>query len=622
MDRTLIKDTINKVGETVLLKGWVNSRRDHGKIVFLDLRDRWGTVQVVATDIIAGKINSEWVVAVTGKVKQRPSHLANPNIATGTIEIEAEEIRILAESETLPFPIDTDGYEIEEETRLKFRYVDLRRKRLRRNLAFRNQVIWHIRQWLLNRDFWEIETPIITKATPEGARDFLVPSRLQPGNFYALPQSPQQYKQLLMVAGVERYFQIARCFRDEDPRADRAYGEFTQLDLELSFTTQEEIRALTEELFIHLVKELLPDKHINQVPFPVITYKEAMEKYGSDKPDFRKDKTDPNELAFGWIVDFPLFEWKEQEGRWDATHHPFTSPKSQFIDEIKKADPKNPKEKIFKEATADQYDFVLNGYEIGGGSIRITDPDLQSKIFEIMGHIKEQIHNKFGHLIKAFTLGVPPHGGIAPGIDRFIMAALGEPNIREVMAFPASASGHTSVMNAPSEVDQQQLDELGICIAEQQNVFERIKKFLDKNSIEYRSLEHEAAHTSEESAKIRGTKLEQGAKALVMFADSKPLMLVLPANLVVDTGAFKKSYSVKDLRMATPAEVKKLTRTEIGAVPPFGNLFNLPLYVDKKLGENYEIAFNAGEHTKSIIMKYSDFEQITKPVVGNFTSAR
>ncbi len=465
MERTLTKDTINKIGETVILKGWVQTRRDHGKIVFIDLRDRWGVVQVVATADIAGAANTEYVVEITGRVKERPEKLINAKIETGKIELEAEKIEVLSKADTMPFPIDTDGLDIDEEVRMKYRYLDLRRPRMRRNLDLRNKTIRKMRQYLLGKDFWEIETPIITKATPEGARDFLVPSRMHPGEFYALPQSPQQYKQLLMVAGIERYFQIARCFRDEDPRADRAYGEFTQLDVEMSFITQEEIRRLIEEMYIEIVKEIFPDKYISQVPFPVLTYEEAMSKYGNDKPDLRKDKNDPNELAFGWVVDFPLFEWKEKENRWDATHHPFTAPKKEFIEGIIKANPKDKDEKVFQEATADQYDFVLNGFEIGGGSIRITDPELQTKIFEILGHTRKQIEEKFGHLIKAFTYGVPPHGGIAPGIDRFIMAALGEPSVREAMAFPAGASGHISVMEAPSPVEEEQLSELGLKIA-------------------------------------------------------------------------------------------------------------------------------------------------------------
>lgn len=460
MSRTLTKDAVNKVGETVLLKGWVNTRRDHGKIVFIDLRDRWGIIQVVATAEIAGKINSEWVVEIEGLVKKRPEKLVNPNLETGSIEVEAQKITVLSESETPPFPLDTDGLEIDEELRLKYRYLDLRRARMKKNLILRNKVIQKIRNYLLEREFIEVETPIITKATPEGARDFLVPSRLQPGNFYALPQSPQQYKQLLMVAGIEKYFQIARCFRDEDPRADRAYGEFTQLDLEMSFPSQEEIISLIEKLYLEIVKEFFTDKKITSEPFPVLTYKEAMDKYGTDKPDLRKNKDDKNELAFCWVVDFPLFEWKEQENRWDAMHHPFTAPKKDDIDFLYNGDPKE-----FGKLKADQYDFVLNGYEIGGGSIRITDPKLQSKIFEVLGHTKEGIENKFGHLLQAFKYGVPPHGGIAPGIDRFIMAALGEPTLREVIAFPTSASGKTSVMDAPSEVDGSQLKELGIKIS-------------------------------------------------------------------------------------------------------------------------------------------------------------
>ncbi|MCL4390285.1 MAG: aspartate--tRNA ligase [Patescibacteria group bacterium] len=459
MERTLIADTIEKVGETVLVKGWVQTRRDHGKIVFLDVRDRWGIVQVVATDEIAGKINSEWVVEITGLVKKRPENLVNPNLATGTVEIEAKSIKVLAESETPPFPLDTEGLDIDEELRLKYRYLDLRRPRMKQNLLLRNKVVQKIRNYLLAKDFVEVETPILTKATPEGARDFLVPARLQPGNFYALPQSPQQYKQLLMVAGLERYFQIARCFRDEDPRADRAYGEFTQLDVEMSFPTQEEIRSLIENLYVEIVKEVFPDKRISKIPFPVLSYAEAIEKYGTDKPDLRADKKDKNELAFCWVIDFPLFEWKEQEKRWDAMHHPFTAPKADDIDFLYLGNPKE-----FGKLRADQYDFVLNGFEIGGGSIRITDPKLQSRIFEILGHSPKDIQTKFGHLLQAFKYGVPPHGGIAPGIDRFIMAALSEPTLREVIAFPTSASGRTAVMDAPSIVDKSQLDELGISI--------------------------------------------------------------------------------------------------------------------------------------------------------------
>jgi aspartyl-tRNA synthetase len=621
MDRTLTKDTINKVGETVTLKGWVQTRRDHGKIVFIDLRDRWGIVQVVATSQIAGNVGPESVVEIIGEVKARPEKLVNPKIETGSIELEAEEVKVLSKAETLPFPIDTEGHDIDEEIRMKYRYLDLRRPRMRQNIELRNKVISSMRKYFQDKDFWEIETPIITKATPEGARDFLVPSRMHPGEFYALPQSPQQYKQLSMVAGIERYFQVARCFRDEDPRADRAYGEFTQLDVEISFTSQEEIRNLIETLYIEIVKEIFPEKHIQQIPFPVLTYKEAMEKYSNDKPDLRKDKNDPNELAFCWVVDFPLFEWKEKENRWDATHHPFTAPKKEFITDIIKANPKDRDEKVFQEAMADQYDFVLNGFEVGGGSIRITDPELQTKIFEILGHTKEQIQEKFGHLIKAFTFGVPPHGGIAPGIDRFIMVVRNEPSVREAMAFPAGASGHISVMEAPSDVEPEQLEELGISLINNSSIpaFEKITKLLDKEKINYKVIEHKEVTTSEEAAEVRGTKLEQGAKAMVMIGDGKPLMIVLPANRKINSGVFKKANKIKEMHSATPEEVERLTGSKVGGVPPFGNLFKLTLYVDKNLGDNDEIAFNAGERTKSIIMKYKDYESLVKPIIGEYS---
>src|SRR3989344_1324031 len=301
MDRTLTSETVQRIGETVLLKGWVDARRDHGKIVFLDIRDRSGIVQTVLLEAEKAKdIRSEFVVEVTGKVNKRPEHMVNPNIPTGTIEITVESIHIVNPAQTPPFPLDTDGYDIDEEIRLKYRYLDLRRSRMNRNIKIRSQVAAFMREYLLSKDFVEIETPMLTKTTPEGARDFLVPSRLQPGNFYALPQSPQQYKQLLMVAGVERYFQMARCFRDEDPRHDRAYGEFTQLDMEMSFVTQEDILNITEELFTKLVETIFPDKKISQKPWPRLSHKEVMKNYGTDKPDLRKNKNDKNELAFSW----------------------------------------------------------------------------------------------------------------------------------------------------------------------------------------------------------------------------------------------------------------------------------------------------------------------------------
>lgn len=461
MKRTNISETKNKIGESVELFGWVHNRRDHGKIIFIDLRDRSGLAQIVFTPNdkemyeTAEKLRSEWVLKIVGKVAERPAAMVNKEIETGEIEIQPESLEVLAEAATPPFALDTDGREIGEENRMKYRYLDLRRERMKNNFILRHKAIKFIRDFLDERGFLEIETPILTKSTPEGARDYVVPSRLYPGKFYALPQSPQQYKQLLMVAGIEKYFQIARCFRDEDTRGDRQ-PEFTQLDLEMSFVTQEDILSLIEELYISMVKELLPQKRITKIPFPRLTYKEAMDKYQSDKPDLRKDKNDPDELAFAWIVDFPMFEWKESEKRWDAVHHPFTSPKVEgdlpgFIAKIKK-DPGG--------ILAHQYDFVLNGYEIAGGSIRIHQPELLSAVFEIMGHTAEQINKKFGHLLEAFSYGVPPHGGIAPGLDRLVMLLANEPNIREVIAFPKTGDARDLMMDSPTELDEKQLKEL------------------------------------------------------------------------------------------------------------------------------------------------------------------
>ncbi len=453
----MIIDTTKKIGQKVKICGWVNSRRDHGKLVFLDLRDRTGLVQVVGGASLSDA-RPESVLEITGLVKNRPEKLVNPKLTTGKIEIEAEEVRILAKAKELPLEIETDGLKINEEIRLKYRYLDLRRLRMASNLRIRHKVIKFMRDYLDKRGFVEIETPILTKHTPEGARDFLVPSRLQLGKFYALPQSPQQYKQLLMVAGFEKYYQIARCFRDEDPRADRAYGEFTQLDLEMSFVSQEEILSLIEVLYKGIIKEFFPTKKLTFSEFPRLDYDEVIKKYGTDKPDLRKDKKNPNELAFCFVVNFPLFEWKTTENRWDAMHHPFTAPRCEDIPDLMKG-------KNLGKLKSYQHDFVLNGFEIGGGSIRITDPDVQTKIFEVMGHKKDAIRQKFGHLLGAFEYGVPPHGGIAPGIDRFLMVVLNEPNLREVIAFPMVASGQTAIMDAPSEADEAQLKELGLKIA-------------------------------------------------------------------------------------------------------------------------------------------------------------
>lgn len=459
MKKLFIEDSPAHIGKTVDLYGWVDTKRDHKKIVFIDLRDRTGKVQVVGGEALKA-VSPEDVVMIKGLIKERPPKLVNPKMKTGTIEVEALEVKIISKAEPLPIPIDNDGYDIDEEIRLKYRYLDIRRERMTRNLVIKSKTTTFIRNFLNKENFVEVETPILTKTTPEGARDFLVPSRLQKGKFYALPQSPQQYKQLLMVAGIERYFQIARCFRDEDPRKDRAYGEFNQLDMEMSFVEQNDIIELTERMFTALVKEVFPEKKIQQSPWPRIPHKEAMEKYGSDKPDLRKDKNDPNELAFAWTVDFPLFtEQSEADyfhgsgaAKFAPSHHMFTAPHPDDVPLLET----NP-----MKVRGLQHDLVLNGYEVGGGSIRIHDPVVQQKVFDLIGFSTEQ-KQQFNHMLTAFTYGVPPHGGIAPGLDRLLFVLLGEPSIREVTAFPATSGGKTAVMEAPSEAAPEQLKELGI----------------------------------------------------------------------------------------------------------------------------------------------------------------
>jgi aspartyl-tRNA synthetase len=468
MDRVRTHETVSKIGETVTVMGWVHRRRDHGKITFFDLRDRWGLLQVVCTDKTAGEIHAvrpEFVVKITGTVASRPEKLVNPDIATGTVELQATALAVISAAETPPFEIDKDTRAVDEELRLKYRYLDLRSARMTQHLVDRHRVAQFIRQFLSDRDFLEIDTPILTKSTPEGARDFLVPSRLQPGRFYALPQSPQQYKQLLMVAGIDRYFQLPRCFRDEDPRADRAYGEFTQLDLEMSFVTQEDILALSEELFTSLVMTLFPDKHISQAPWPRLSHAQATVEYGTDKPDLRQNKQDPDELAFAWTLDFPLFTEQTKEdffhgsgaAKFAPSHHMFTAPHPDDIP-LLDSDP--------TKVRGLQHDMVLNGYEVGGGSIRIHQPDVQQKIFDLIGFSKEQSAS-FHHMLEAFKYGVPPHGGIAPGFDRLLMILTGESSIREIIPFPATASGVTAVLNAPSAVSEAQLSDVHIALGEQ-----------------------------------------------------------------------------------------------------------------------------------------------------------
>jgi len=379
--------------------------------------------------------------------------MVNDKIATGKIELFIEDVEKLSKAETLPFSIEGEGYDIGEEKRLKYRYIDLKRSRLRKNLIFRHRVYNFIRNFLTCQDFIEIDTPYMTKSTPEGARDYLVPARIEPGKFYALAQSPQQYKQLLMAAGIERYFQIARCFRDEDTRGDRQ-PEFTQLDEEMSFVGQEDVMRLNEKLIIDLVCELAPEKKIQEIPFPRLSYKEAQEKYHTDRPDIRKDKNDPNLLAFCWVVDFPFFE-KTPDGGWIFTHNPFSAPKPEFMSDLLN-------KRNIPNIIATQYDIVLNGCEVGGGSIRNHRADALEAVFSIMGYAPERIKDNFGHMLEAFSYGAPPHGGIAWGLDRLIMILENEPSIRETIAFPKTGDGRDLMMDTPSGVDAAQLKEVGI----------------------------------------------------------------------------------------------------------------------------------------------------------------
>ncbi len=456
LKRTHTSEELSKVeiGSEVVLAGWIHRRRDHGKIIFFDVRDRWGLTQVVVVPKecndyeLAKQIRSEYVVAIKGIVNQRPKGTENPKIATGYIEVLAKEIEVLNEAKTLPFEIDGDT-EPGEDVRLKYRYLDIRQSRMKNNLLLRHRVMQSARKALSDMGYVELETPFLTKSTPEGARDYLVPSRVNPGKFYALPQSPQLFKQLFMVAGMDRYFQIVKCFRDEDLRADRQ-PEFTQIDIEASFVDEEDIFSMSEALMQAIFKEVMGIEL--KVPFPRMRYAEVMEKYGTDKPDLREEFG--TDYAFVWVVDFPLFTWNEEEGRWESEHHPFTSVHPDDLPLLESGQ--------LEKVRARSYDLVLNGAELGSGSVRIHRWDLQKRIFEILKMDEAEIEAKFGFLLEAFSYGAPPHAGIAFGLDRLVAILAGEDSIRDVIAFPKTQRAICMVTGAPSEVSPKQLEELHI----------------------------------------------------------------------------------------------------------------------------------------------------------------
>ena len=458
MNRTMIGELGQHVGEEVSISGWIDVRRDQGKLIFFDFRDMSGMVQGVvlpgdaALTEAAKEVRNEYVVRVEGLVNKRPEKNVQADRVNGDIELQIKAIEILNPSDAMPFDISNDTRVVDENVRAEYRYLDLRSARMQKNIRLRSEFIKRCREFLFAKKFTEIETPLLTESTPEGSRDFVVPSRLNPGKFYALPQSPQQYKQLLMTAGFERYFQIARAVRDEDLRADRGF-EHTQIDLEMSFVKMEDVMNTIEEMITTTVEAM--GYTIKQKPFPRISYKESMEKYGADKFDMRTDEEkEKGILAYAWVVNFPFFE-KTDEGGWTFTHNPFSMPIPEHVDWLMKGE-------HIEDILTTQYDLVCNGYEAGGGSIRAHKPEILEAVYKVMGFSKEDLEERVGHMLKAFTYGTPPHGGIALGVERNIMNLTGETYLREVQAFPMTRGGQTAVMKAPKPLTAKQLKELGI----------------------------------------------------------------------------------------------------------------------------------------------------------------
>ncbi len=452
-DRILTLQTIHKINEVVTVYGWVHSLRKHGNVVFIDLRDRSGRIQVVFTESLLEKANNlkvESVISVTGTVNNRSEKYINSKIPTGAFEIQANDLSVISDASVLPIDPSANTADLNENIRLQYRYLDLRSERMQHNIKLRSKFVQTAREFLFAQDFTEIETPLLTQSTPEGSRDFVVPSRLHPGKFYALPQSPQQYKQLLMVAGFERYFQIARAIRDEDLRADRGF-EHTQIDIEMSFVQMDDVMNMVESLITSTVEKL--GFTIKQKPFPRISYKDAMATYHADKFDMRSEEEKKQGiLAYAWVINFPFFE-KTAEGTWTFSHNPFSLP-------IPEHEPWLLNGENIDQILTTQYDLVCNGYESGGGSIRAHRPELLKATYKIMGYSEEETQNSVGHMLEAFSYGTPPHGGIALGVERNIMNLTGETFLREVQTFPMTGGGKVSVMNAPSELSVKQMREL------------------------------------------------------------------------------------------------------------------------------------------------------------------
>jgi len=620
MQRTLSNQTSNKIGQEVKLQGWVESKRDHGKITFIDLRDRSGVVQIVGFEKLS-EIRVESVIEIEGVVKERDERYFNLDLETGKVEVEVKSYLLLGDCQELPITLDSDGLEISEVPRLKYRYLDLRRSRMQKNLKIRSKLSQAFREKLLENEFVEIETPLLTKSTKEGARDFLVPSRFQPGKFYALPQSPQQYKQLLMTSGFERYFQFARCIRDEDLRADRGF-EFTQLDLEMSFVSQPDVMEFVEQLVKYAVSQVKGELVAQK--FPVISYQQALKQYGEDKFDLRtSEQKEKGMLAFAWVVDFPFFkkvdktdaaEVQDSKSGWTFTHNPFSSPTPEFLQD-------HLQHKNIEKIITAQYDLVCNGYEIGGGSIRAHQPEVLKATFQIMGYSDEEIEQGVGHMLEAFKLGTPPHGGIALGFDRLAMLLANEDSIKETIAFPTSSTGRTAVMDAPNEVDPAQLAELGIAVAGdgKTSAHDQILNKLKGQGVNYRYFSHKPVATSQEAADVRGTSLSQAAKALVVEADREYLLLVLPGDKKANLEKLQLALGFKKLAMASKETVLAKTALEVGSIPPFGSVMGMKTIVDEALLAEKQIAFNVGRKDRSVLMELEDFIRFEKPAIESFS---